>query len=388
MNIKVINVGQGDSLILQPEQRCRYMAYEILIDVGNKRDVFEKIKSNKYIILLSHAHKDHIGGLSYLFTNKNYLDKLKEIWIPQYFREISIITDLILKLRGINKIPADNPNLINANNSVTSAKLLNRLKWGLKNDIVIRTLDEKMGRICDHIKILNPPSNLQDLLDLNIAEINAFYTDQRDTDFHEIRKWFDEDIFPRLRASILTEGWYDDLTFNPEDSQENGNLFIYGMLLKLKEKIERFTAFPSNKTFNEIIKAIELTSHEACIVMKYSTPRKSALFTGDANKKVFNRIIGLKHDISSDILKVPHHGSKYNLNKRILKKIDPRWAIVCHNNGRFGRQIDPHPNKAIIDLLDDFNVSVLYTNDIWKENKILKTRPAKYSFSRDIQYLN
>lgn len=53
------------------------------------------------------------------------------------------------------------------------------------------------------------------------------------------------------------------------------------------------------------------------------------LLTGDAGKKEIRRLIREGKDISATYLKMPHHGSQHNINKKILSEISPEAAIMC-----------------------------------------------------------
>ena len=101
------------------------------------------------------------------------------------------------------------------------------------------------------------------------------------------------------------------------------------------------------------------------------TEDETMLLTGDASKKVFKRLIQERKDISASYLKMPHHGSKHNMNKKILKEIDPKVAIISHDNGHFGTAKDTHPNQEILELLQKEKIEILITNDIRKDNMII-----------------
>lgn len=82
---------------------------------------------------------------------------------------------------------------------------------------------------------------------------------------------------------------------------------------------------------------------------------------------MFNRLIREKKDITASYLKMPHHGSKHNMNKKILDKINPQVAIISHDNGHFGKAKDTHPNTEILNLLSQKNIEILLTNDVVKD---------------------
>ena len=82
---------------------------------------------------------------------------------------------------------------------------------------------------------------------------------------------------------------------------------------------------------------------------------------------------------------MPHHGSQQNMNTTILKAIYPRVAIISHNNGRFGRVIDSHPNMKILNLLNKFGIKILITNDVIKKGKVIIAKSSYcYDFHDEI----
>lgn len=97
----------------------------------------------------------------------------------------------------------------------------------------------------------------------------------------------------------------------------------------------------------------------------------SILLTGDTSKSVLKRLMNEKKDIGADYLKIPHHGSKNNLNQSLIRYIHPEYAIISHDNRVFGKAKDPHPNIEVLKRLNNENVSMLSTNDVLKNEKVI-----------------
>ncbi|MCT7556985.1 ComEC/Rec2 family competence protein [Aliarcobacter butzleri] len=75
-----------------------------------------------------------------------------------------------------------------------------------------------------------------------------------------------------------------------------------------------------------------------------------------------------KGTLSSDILKMPHHGSKENINDKIISEINPKIAIFSHNNKHY------HPNLLVVNLMKKYNINDYYTNDVIKRGKKIKNQ--------------
>lgn len=81
------------------------------------------------------------------------------------------------------------------------------------------------------------------------------------------------------------------------------------------------------------------SSNNASIVLKMTYNNNSVLFTGDIDKKVENDLIKKHGDnLSSDVLKVAHHGSAYGSSKTFLDKVKPKSSYI---------EVDAKDSKAI-----------------------------------------
>ncbi len=80
------------------------------------------------------------------------------------------------------------------------------------------------------------------------------------------------------------------------------------------------------------------------------------LFTGDIEKVAEKQL--LNEDLSADILKVGHHGSKTSTTQEFLDKINPKIALIgVGKNNKFG-----HPNDEVIKRLKDKKVKIFRTD--------------------------
>lgn len=94
------------------------------------------------------------------------------------------------------------------------------------------------------------------------------------------------------------------------------------------------------------------------LVMKVTFGDVSALFTGDSQGEVESYLLEAEMDISADILKVGHHGSKTSTGMDFLETVNPRYALIsCGENNDYG-----HPNSFVMKKLEKMNVSVFRTD--------------------------
>ena len=88
--------------------------------------------------------------------------------------------------------------------------------------------------------------------------------------------------------------------------------------------------------------------NEQSLVISYESKQLSILFTGDIGEAAIMHMLNqncLGNDY--DILKVPHHGSKYSYSMKFLEKINADVAVIsCGAKNSYG-----HPHKDMLDGL-------------------------------------
>ncbi len=86
------------------------------------------------------------------------------------------------------------------------------------------------------------------------------------------------------------------------------------------------------------------------------------LFTGDATSQVLDELVSNKkhNDFpATDILKVPHHGSKNGLTKNFLHLANPRVAVISvGKNNSYG-----HPAKKVLEMLKAQGIKIKRTDE-------------------------
>jgi competence protein ComEC len=98
--------------------------------------------------------------------------------------------------------------------------------------------------------------------------------------------------------------------------------------------------------------------NENSIVVRLSYHNVSFLFTGDAGFPEERAIMASGADLRSDVLKVPHHGSKYASSAAFLSKVRPEVSIIEVGENNYG-----HPSPKTLDRLWKHGSSI-YRTDI------------------------
>ena len=98
--------------------------------------------------------------------------------------------------------------------------------------------------------------------------------------------------------------------------------------------------------------------NDASLVLRADTAAGRVLLTGDIELEGQANLLATNEDLTADVLKVPHHGSRYSL-PRFLERVHPRVATVSVGAGNpFG-----HPSSMILDALRQEGATVMRTDE-------------------------
>jgi len=374
--LRVFNVGQADSFELVPREGCKFKDLSILIDCGQgSRNVFGGLSKDKINLVLTHAHKDHIGGLSHLFGGRSRI-QVEELWLPYYGDEIVKIANFIFSLKGASSIIGRSKAELELRNTVNTYRLLKEI-LSEKGCKVIRGVRRGL-ELCDHLFILNPPLDTDSALGLKKGTSGKYWEYQKETNYETIRRWLTPEEFERNWGSFIAEGWDYSVPNLIEDLDFTHRMqFIYGFFYKYESVIDAFIESNSPEDFEEVANAVKLTSNDISVVLEYEFDDFSCLLTGDVSRAQLTNSLSDRKNDRIDIFKFPHHGSKTSLDREVLKTLSPEIVIISHGNGRFGRQKDPHPNLEVIQALDEMIIPTSYTNDVMKNGRVMKEKSVQ-----------
>ncbi len=93
--------------------------------------------------------------------------------------------------------------------------------------------------------------------------------------------------------------------------------------------------------------------NNASLVFKIIYSYRSALFTGDIGIDTEESLLLLGKHLKSDVLKVPHHGSRHSANGRFFELVSPTISIISVGDNPYG-----HPHKETLSLLKGSNIKI------------------------------
>ena len=153
----------------------------------------------------------------------------------------------------------------------------------------------------------------------------------------------------------------------PELCRETGGktelIYLYGgQSVKLGDEVFLDILAPERRTveeYQELIKKQE-EENESSMIMRLRYKGVSVLITGDIDQEGETRLAAdpaLKEQISCDILKVAHHGSKYSTSDAFLDAVSPELAVFQVGKNNFG-----HPSETVIEKCRQRGI-MIYRND-------------------------
>lgn len=99
-------------------------------------------------------------------------------------------------------------------------------------------------------------------------------------------------------------------------------------------------------------------TNSSSIVAKLIVGNEKFLFTGDLPSENEAKLISQNVDLSANVLKVGHHGSKYSTSVDFLDKVNPEEAVISvGKNNRYG-----HPAMETLDRLKNKKINILRTD--------------------------
>ena len=100
------------------------------------------------------------------------------------------------------------------------------------------------------------------------------------------------------------------------------------------------------------------TSNDTCVVSKLIFGNNSFLFTGDISFAAEKEIINSGENISADVLKVAHHGSKYSTSDLFLENVEPEIAAISVG----AKNTYGHPTPEVLQRLENFGIKIFRTD--------------------------
>lgn len=98
------------------------------------------------------------------------------------------------------------------------------------------------------------------------------------------------------------------------------------------------------------------------LVFKLIYGDSKILFTADMEKINEEELLNANVDVTADIIKIAHHGSKTSSSTQFLDAVNPKYAIVSSDNGNHNKY--GHPGKRIVEYLEENQIPLYRTDEL------------------------
>lgn len=100
-------------------------------------------------------------------------------------------------------------------------------------------------------------------------------------------------------------------------------------------------------------------NNDSGVVSRLDFGKASFLFAADVSSVLEKKMIVAKKNLSAEILKVAHHGSKYSTSEEFLMESSPKIAVISSGkNNSYG-----HPTEEVLQKLKKFGIRVFRTDE-------------------------
>lgn len=158
--------------------------------------------------------------------------------------------------------------------------------------------------------------------------------------------------FP-IRA-VLTSGQSNNTVCFQRMTDEMRSRELQAKPLKAGDLLDALRPFPIWVLSPDSVWKMEgMNLNQRSLVLRVDIGQTSALFAGDIDSVTERRLVPWGDFLRSDLLKVPHHGSKVSSSEAFLKAVHPKEAVITA--GR--RNPHGHPSSELLERLDGLTIS-------------------------------
>ncbi len=156
------------------------------------------------------------------------------------------------------------------------------------------------------------------------------------------------------------------LAYMPSSATPTSAVYL-AMLQALDEKqvsvrqAQPGDVLPLGEAQVQILAPLEQTSdaNNMSVVTRVVFGQRRFLFMGDAETPVEQQLLERGTELSADVLKAGHHGSRTATSAAFLRRVEPTYAVLtCGEGNSYG-----HPHKETLQVLGQSKVQV-YRSDI------------------------
>ena len=153
--------------------------------------------------------------------------------------------------------------------------------------------------------------------------------------------------------------WYIDMSISRSIRETFGSMSIFMESACENNKLKNFDVGDAKVyTLSQNNDAVNVNNKS--IVFKLVYGDFSMLFMADAESELEKELLEEDADLSADVLKIGHHGSKTSTTDEFLDNVNPKYAVVSCGNGNDYN----HPYGAVTKRFEDKNIPLYRTDEL------------------------
>lgn len=139
---------------------------------------------------------------------------------------------------------------------------------------------------------------------------------------------------------------------------------------RMKDAVSEFNVKVEYKKSGDSLKLGDMTidvlspsksydnTNDSSLVVKITYGKTKFLFMGDASKSVENDLIEQGIDVSADVIKLGHHGSKTSSGEKFLQRVNPNIAVIS-----VGPDKNNLPSDEVLENLSELTIPFYRTDE-------------------------
>ena len=158
---------------------------------------------------------------------------------------------------------------------------------------------------------------------------------------------------PDVRDQLENEEWQEGLPLELTKQSEGLRMLQTGDRIELDSEAWLDVLGP-----HKLLKGTHSDPNNNSLVLKLNYLGQSVLLTADMEQEEMKEILETGVDLENNIFKVPHHGSRFSLDRPWLDAIHPQAVCISVGKNTFG-----HPSPEVLGYWEERHIPVYRTDE-------------------------
>jgi competence protein ComEC len=158
---------------------------------------------------------------------------------------------------------------------------------------------------------------------------------------------------PDVGEQLENEEWQEGLPFQQINQSEKLRMLQAGDKIELDSGVWIDVLGPT-----QVLRGTHSDANNNSLVLKLNYLGQSVLLTADMEQEEMQEIFGTGVDLENNLFKVPHHGSRFSLDRSWLDGIHPQAVCISVGKNSFG-----HPSPEVLGYWEERHIPVYRTDE-------------------------